>query len=287
MKFFLMSACILLLGSGLNAQVDDCLEKDSISCLQLTIFRQAKSFFDNPNIELVGGVSLMKSNEGRQGKSIEDNSVAVETAPSVEARNGEMGTYFMESAKKFFAERSLNFNFVDTARSVARAIPDDIKADISEIVTEARTLKKKKTLKKLLPLIKIVGVKIALLVVGSLFGIFVMAKKALFVSGLAFLISLVSGAGAASGLLGRFSGLFGGKSSGSGSGHGSGQTTTYIVSSEPASYSSGSSAGWSSGGSNAGWSSSGSGWDTNGAYSSPVAQYAAYRGQPQAAQQQQ
>uniref|UniRef100_T1H2H2 Uncharacterized protein n=1 Tax=Megaselia scalaris TaxID=36166 RepID=T1H2H2_MEGSC len=123
------------------------------------IFRQAKSFFDNPNIEVVGGVSLLKSNEGRQGKAIQDNSIAVETAPTVEARNSEMGTYFMDSAKKFFAERSLNLNLVDTARSVARAIPDDIKADISEIVTEARTLKKKKSLKKLLPLLKIVGVK--------------------------------------------------------------------------------------------------------------------------------
>lgn len=213
---------------------------------------------------------------------MKDNSIAVETAPSVEARNGEMGTYFMESAKKFFSERSLNLNFVDTARTVARAIPDDIKADISEIVTEARTVKKKKgLLKKLLPLIKIVGVKVVFLVVGSLFSIFAMAKKALFISGLAFFLSLVSSAGAARGLLGRFSGLLGGKNAGGvgGGSTGSGaQTTTYIVSSEPASYSSGSSAGWAS---------SGSGWDSNGAYSSPVAQYAAYRGQPQAVQAQQ
>ncbi|KAL5284806.1 hypothetical protein ACFFRR_006862 [Megaselia abdita] len=266
MKFFLMSACILLLGSGLNAQVDDCLEKDSISCLQLTIFRQAKSFFDNPNIELVGGVSLLKSNEGRQGKSIEDNSVAVESAPTVEARNGEMGTYFMDSAKKFFAERSLNFNLVNTARSVARAIPDDIKADISEIVTEARTLKKKKSLKKLLPLLKIVGVKVAVLAVGGLFGLLFLAKKALVISVIAFVLALANGAGAATGLLGRFSGLFGGKSSGSGSGHGS--------------YSSGSYSG------SNGWASSGSEWDPHGAYSSPVAQYVAYNGQQQAQQQQ-
>lgn len=234
--------------------------------------------------------------------------MAVEGAPSVEARNGEMGTYFMESAKRFFSERSLNFNFVDTARTVVRAIPDDIKADISEIVTEARTLKKKKNLiKKLLPLIKIVAVKVVLLAVGGLFAIFIMAKKALFISGLAFLLSLLSGvagaAGAAGGILGKFRGLLGGVSggggglgsvlgsalgsgsgSGSGSGYGSGgQTTTYIVSSEPvSSYSSGS-----SNGGGGGWASSGSGWDTNGAYSSPVAQYAAYRGQPQAVQPQQ
>lgn len=226
------------------------------------IFRQAKSFFDNPSIELVGGVSLLKSNEGRQGKSIEDNSIAVESAPTVEARNGEMGTYFMENVKKFFAERSLNLNLVNTARSVARAIPDDIKADIGEIVTEARTLKKKKSLKKLLPLLKIVGVKVAFLAIGGLIGLLFLAKKALVISAIAFVLALANGAGAASGLLGKFSGLFGGKNSGLG--HGS-YSSSYT-------------------GSN-GWASSGNDWDAHGAYSSPVAQYVAYNGQQQAQQQ--
>lgn len=202
----------------------------------------------------------MKSNEGRQGKSIEDNSIAVETAPSVEARNSEMGTYLMDSAKKFFAERSINFNIANTARSVARAIPDDIKADISEIVSEARLLKKKKSLKKFLPLLKILGVKVAVLAVGALFGLLFLAKKALVISAIAFILALVNGAGSAAGLFGRFSGLFGGKSSG----HGHAST-----------YNSGSN----------GWASSGSEWDPHGAYSSPVAQYVAYNGQQQAQQQ--
>lgn len=205
----------------------------------------------------------MKSDEGRQGKSIQDNSIAVESAPTVEARNAEMGTYLMDSAKKFLVERSLNFNLVNTARSVARAIPDDIKADISEIVTEARLLKKKKSLKKLLPLLKIVGAKVAVLAVGGIFGLLFLAKKALIISVIAFLLALANGAGAATGLLGRFSGLFGGKSSGS-------AHNSYT----PASYS----------GSN-GWASSGSEWDPHGAYSSPVAQYVAYNGQQQAQQQ--
>lgn len=204
----------------------------------------------------------MKSNEGRQGKAIQDNSIAVETAPTVEARNSEMGTYFMDSAKKFFTERSLNFNLVDTAKTVARAIPDDIKADVNEIVSEARLLKKKKSLKKLLPLLKIVGAKVAVLAVASLFGLLFLAKKALVISAIAFVLALVNGAGSASGLLGRFSGLFGGKSSGIGH----------------SSYSSGSYGG------SSGWSSAGSDWDTHGAYSSPVAQYVAYSGQPQAQQ---
>ncbi|KAL5284807.1 hypothetical protein ACFFRR_006863 [Megaselia abdita] len=178
-----------------------------------------------------------------------------------------MGSYLLESAKNFFAERSLNLNFANTARSVARAIPDDIKADIKELVVEGRT-KKKKIVKKLLPLIIAIGAKLAVLAVGSIFGLLLLAKKALIVSVLAFGLALVAGiaglagkaGGSGGGLLGGLGGLFGGKQSGGSSG----------------------SSGWSSGGGGSnGWSSSGGGWDSHGAYSSPVAQSIAYSGYKQ------
>ncbi|XP_002137531.1 keratin, type II cytoskeletal 2 oral [Drosophila pseudoobscura] len=286
MKFFIATACVLLLAAGISADpvkaateeqsgaFAKCLDTDSISCLQLTLFRKAKSIFDNPQIELFGGVSLVKANEGRQGKSL-DNSVAVEAAPTVEARTAEMGNYFMDNAKSFFAERSLNFNFANAARSVARAIPDDIKADLRELVVESRT-RKKKLLKKFLPILLGVGAKIAVLGVGSIFGLLFLAKKALVVSVIAFFLALAAGAssglgriggsGGGGGLLGGLGGLFGGKNAGSSS--------------------SASSGGWSSGGgapASNGWSSGGSsGWDTHGAYSSPVAQTIAYQGYKQA-----
>ncbi|BFF92967.1 keratin type II cytoskeletal 5 [Drosophila madeirensis] len=286
MKFFIATACVLLLAAGISADpvkaateeqsgaFAKCLDTDSISCLQLTLFRKAKSIFDNPQIELFGGVSLVKANEGRQGKSL-DNSVAVEAAPTVEARTAEMGNYFMDNAKSFFAERSLNFNFANAARSVARAIPDDIKADLRELVVESRT-RKKKLLKKFLPILLGVGAKIAVLGVGSIFGLLFLAKKALVVSVIAFFLALAAGAssglgriggsGGGGGLLGGLGGLFGGKNAGGAS--------------------SASSGGWSSGGGAAasnGWSSGGSsGWDTHGAYSSPVAQTIAYQGYKQA-----
>ncbi|XP_046869190.1 keratin, type II cytoskeletal 5-like [Drosophila willistoni] len=286
MKFFIATACVLLLASGISADpvkvateeqscaFAKCLEADSISCLQLTLFRKAKSIFENPQIELFGGVSLVKANEGRQGKSL-DNAIAVEAAPSVEARTTEMGNYFMDNAKSFFAERSLNFNFANAARSVARAIPDDIKADLRELVVESRN-RRKKLLKKFLPILLGVGAKIAVLGVGSIFGLLFLAKKALVVSVIAFFLALAAGAssglsrlggsgGSGGGLLGGLGGLFGGKNAGS---------------------SSASSGGWSSGGGGAassGWSSGGSsGWDTHGAYSSPVAQTIAYQGYKQA-----
>ncbi|XP_037954859.1 uncharacterized protein LOC119684881 [Teleopsis dalmanni] len=284
MKLFIATACVLLLTTGILADpIKDnnaaqgsgfakCLETDSISCLQLTLFRKAKSIFDNPQIEIFGGVSLVKANEGRQGKSLDDNAIAVEAAPTVEARTTEMGTYFMTNAKNFFAERSLNFNFANAARSVARAIPDDIKADLRELVVESRT-KKKKLLKKFLPILLGVGAKVAVLGVGAILGLLFLAKKALIVSVIAFFLALAAGAssglgrlggsGGSGGLLGGLGGLFGGKNSGA----------------------SASSGGWSSGGAaTGGWSSGGSsgGWDSHGAYSSPVAQTIAYSGYKQA-----
>ncbi|KAI8130883.1 hypothetical protein FF38_12523 [Lucilia cuprina] len=287
MKFFVATTCVLLLASGILANpaatkdnsgeqtsaFAHCLESDSISCLQLTLFRKARSIFENPQIELFGGVSLIKANEGRQGKSLDESARAVEAAPSIEARNSEIGNYMLTNAKNFFAERSLNFNFANAARSVARAIPDDIKADLRELVVESRT-KKKKLIKKFLPILLGVGAKVAVLAVGAIFGLLFLAKKALVVSVIAFFLALAAGAssglsrigGGSGGLLGGLGGLFGGKSSG-------------------AATSGASSGGWSSGGGapTGGWSSgSSSGWDTHGAYSSPVAQTIAYSGYKQA-----
>lgn len=217
---------------------------------------------------------MIKSDEGRQGKSISDNSIAVEIADTVEARNSEIGDYLMESVKNFFVERSLNLNFADTARSIVRTIPDDIKADIKELVVEGRT-KKKKIVKKFLPLIVAIGAKLAVLAVGSIFGMLLLAKKALIISVLAFGLALTAGVagfaskaggssggsgGGGGGLFGGLGGLFSGKLGGGGS--------------------SGSS-GWSSGGGSNGWSSSGGGWDSHNAHSSPVAQSIAYSGYKQ------
>ncbi|XP_055850373.1 uncharacterized protein LOC129914948 [Episyrphus balteatus] len=273
MKFFIVSVCVLLLSNGIYAEIDNnsvdtpnasgfekCLDADSISCLQMTLFRRAKSIFDNPQIEVFGGVSLIKDNQGRQGKSLDDNSLAVEVAPSVEARTTEMSTYFINSMKNFFAERSLSFNFANTARSIARAIPSDIKDDIKELISEARTGKKKRLLKKFLPIILGIGAKVALLGVASMFGVLLMAKKALVISVLALGVALLAGigskvgsaAGAASGLLGGLGGLFS-----RGGGGLLGSSSNLVPSTS-------------------------SGWDSNGAYSSPVAQSVAYQGYKQA-----
>lgn len=169
------------------------------------VFRQAKSFFDNPNIEIHGGVSLLKSNEGRRGRSLQDNTIAIETAPTFEARNGEIGTYLMESAKNFFEERSLNFN------NDAGSFRDSI--------VKGRDLRKA-ALKLLFKVLFVIGAKIGLLVLGAFVGLIV--KKALLVSVLTLGLASISAVANGAGLLGSFGGVFGGKNSDSNPGWSSG-----------------------------------------------------------------
>lgn len=159
------------------------------------VFRQAKSFFDNPNIDILGEVSLLKSKEGRTGRSLEDNTIAIETAPTFEARNGEIGNYLMESAKNFFEERSLNLNLDNGAGSEGRGL-------------------KKAVLKLLFKVLFVIGAKICLLVLGAFVGLLV--KKALLVSVLTLGLASISTVANGAGLLGSFGGVFGGKNSDSG-----------------------------------------------------------------------
>lgn len=82
----------------------------------------------------------------------------------------------------------MNWNFVGAARSLANAIPEDIKADVREAVVEGRG--KKKLLKKILPLLGLVKLKVAGLAILLLFGIGFLAKKAIFISLISIAISL-------------------------------------------------------------------------------------------------
>lgn len=234
-------------------------------------FRQAKEFFDKPTVEFVGGLSLTKTAEGRQAKALEDNAIAVETAKSVDERNTQIQNYLFTELKNFFQERSLNFNFANAARSISNAIPDDVKAEMRGLVEEGR-LKKRKLLRKLMPILMGLKVKFVALGVLTLFGLLFIAKKALVVSFIALALSLFSGlsglsqksgGGLGGGLFSGLGNLFGGGAGGGYSAGGAGWAGN---------------GGWSSGG---GWSGGNSGWDSHGAYSSPVAQTVAYSGHKQ------
>lgn len=218
------------------------------------VFRKAKSFFGQDNINLVGGLSIVRS--GEQARAFVDDS-AVEAADNVEARETALESFVMSQASNFFQARSLNFDFMTAARSLSNAIPTEMKENVRELITEGRG-KKKKLLKKIMPLLGLLKVKLAGLAVLGLFGIALIAKKAIFAS----LISLaISGFLLIKKLLAKKSG---------GGGH-----------EEVVAYhgSTGGGQGWSQGGSGQGWNSyEPHSFGEYGQHSAPVAQSIAYSG---------
>lgn len=125
---------------------DDCLQKDSISCLQLQTYRQLRSFFSQDNIELFGGLSLVKNNEPK-GRSLDNKDADAEIAETndVEKRENVLEDFAIHKVINFFQERSLRWNlspFVSevsqTARSVVDSIPSDMKTKISDFIEEGK-----------------------------------------------------------------------------------------------------------------------------------------------------
>lgn len=191
----------------------------------LQVFRRAKEFFDQDNIDLLAGLSFAKSAE-RGAKSLNlEPEPQVEAAASVESRENALEDYVVNRAKNFFQERSLSWNFASASRSLANAIPDEVKASVRSLIVEGRG--KKKIIKKLLPLLGILKLKLAALAVLSIIGIALIAKKALLTSLIALAVSgsmalrkLLGGRGG--GLGGALGGLSGGLSQGGGGGGGGG-----------------------------------------------------------------
>lgn len=135
----------------------------------------------------MGGLSFIKPT-GRDARSSNIDGTSIEQANDVEQRESALENFITEGAKNFMQERSLNLDMASAARSVAGAIPEEVKSSVRSLVSEARG-KKKKLLKKLMPLLGIMKLKFAVLGVLALFGIALIAKKALLISILALILS--------------------------------------------------------------------------------------------------
>lgn len=136
---------------------------------------------------MIGGLSFIKP-AGRDARSSNVDGTYVETANDVEQRENALENFVTEGAKSFFQERSLNLDMASAARSVAGVIPEEIKSSVRSMVSEARG-KKKKLIKSLIPILGLVKLKMAGLAVIALFGIALIAKKALVISIIALILS--------------------------------------------------------------------------------------------------
>ncbi|XP_015525059.1 DEAD-box ATP-dependent RNA helicase 52A [Neodiprion virginianus] len=252
---------VLLVAAVASAQtLDDCLQQDSISCVQKSLYRRAKEFFGQDKFEIVRGVSLVKSQDSRGAKTGEDVVYDQEievTKSTVAERQNSLENFVTDKISGFVSGRSLQINFSpmieevsNSARALTDSVPEEVRQAVDEVV-EGRG--KKKILKSILPLLLAAKLKIGALATLAYFGIALLAKKAIIASLISIAISAFIG----------FKALMsqghdhhssataynsGGWSSGGGGGWSSGG---------------GGGGGWSSGGSPGGWSSSGGsgGWE--------------------------
>lgn len=145
----LVSSCVLADPVPQKANVDDCFQKDSISCLQLQTYRSLRSFFSQDSIDLFGGLSLVKNsnNEQRSLDASKDADSVIAETNDVEKRENILEDFAVQKVMNFFQERSLRWNlspFVSevsaTARSVVDSIPADMKNKISDFIEEGNHL---------------------------------------------------------------------------------------------------------------------------------------------------
>lgn len=180
-----------------ESSIDDCLDKDSISCIQLKLYRNVRSFFSQENIELFGGLSLVKNENDdksvKKERALFDQSESeIVSAKDSDARESALESFTLTNAANFLQQRSLHWNLSpvvsqvsETARSIYDSVPTDMKAKVTEFMTESRG-KKKKLMKALVPLLIGLKLKLSAFAVLAYFIIALIAKKAI----LASLISL-------------------------------------------------------------------------------------------------
>lgn len=109
MKSFALLFVVALAAVASAQSIDECLQQDSISCVQKSLFRKAKEFFEKDSFELVSGVSLVKAKSDRSSRSGKDlvYEQEIDQAPSVAERQSALENFVGEEVSDFFSGRSL------------------------------------------------------------------------------------------------------------------------------------------------------------------------------------
>ncbi|XP_003705505.1 DUF1676 domain-containing protein Osi6 [Megachile rotundata] len=196
----LLAVVFLAAVVAVNGQtLEDCLQSDSISCVQKSLYRKAKEFFDKDNLELFSGVSLVKDSQGRSSRTGKDlvYDQEINAANNVADRQSALENFVSDEAGEFLSGRSLRINLAPTferigqsARAISDSAPEEVRQAVNEVV-EGRG--KKKILKSILPLLIAAKVKIGALATLAYFAIGLLAKKAIIASLISLAISAFIG----------------------------------------------------------------------------------------------
>lgn len=131
-----------------TSSLEDCFKKDSISCVQIQLFRNARSFFNQERVDIFGGLSLVKNptpeDSAKTGRALDDSEEnQIVAAQGADQREDLLESYALSKIGSFFQERSLSWNLsplvtevAASARSLANSIPPSVKDNISELISE-------------------------------------------------------------------------------------------------------------------------------------------------------
>ncbi|XP_029160704.1 uncharacterized protein LOC114932590 [Nylanderia fulva] len=197
-KLLILTTASVVLIAGQS--IDECLKEDSIACVQKTLYRTAKEFFAKDKLELVNGVSLVKSHSddrsARSGKELAYDQ-EIDAANDINERQNTLENFISDEAGEFLSGRSLRINLApafekirDSARAISESVPPEIRQAVDDVV-EGRG--KKKGIKGLIPILIAAKVKIGLLMTLAYFAISIIAKKAIFASLISLAISAFIG----------------------------------------------------------------------------------------------
>jgi hypothetical protein len=129
--------------------LDECLKKDSISCLQVQIYRSIKSFLDQDRIDLIGGFSSVREEDCKnEAKAMKTEDIISEEqilgAHDFESRESAIESFVYQKISVFFQEHSIRWSVppvlgkMTAVGARAENLPVDLRQTINHIVTEGK-----------------------------------------------------------------------------------------------------------------------------------------------------
>lgn len=133
-----------------DTSFEECFNKNSISCLQIQIYRNVRSFFDQDRVDLAGGISLVREDGNKnQSKARATEDVIAEEqiieAEDFERRESTLESFVYRKLIAFFQERSVRWNIspiIDTMTStsgITENLPDDEGKTVTNFETEGQS----------------------------------------------------------------------------------------------------------------------------------------------------
>ncbi|KAL0277518.1 UNVERIFIED_CONTAM: hypothetical protein PYX00_004769 [Menopon gallinae] len=185
-------ASLACFGSAEDHSFETCLKKDSISCLQIHVYKKLRAILSQDRIDLLGGFRIVREN-GTE----EETAVAGDVLESREVaeRQALLEDFIYRKVVHFFKHRSLQWNAVaafeqiaPTARQLINNIPKNVKEKMAaSFFSEGRG---KKKFKWFFPVIIAVKTTFFTWVKVVFVGVAFLAKKALVMSIIALTIAI-------------------------------------------------------------------------------------------------